>query len=79
MNIASTAEDEPDFSNMFRPVARTANGRRPAWISKAAQHTCIRMNENGMEAAAANAALEMIGGEPYRQPQRIYRADHPFL
>jgi serpin B len=37
------------------------------------------MNENGMEAAAANAALEMIGGEPYHQPQRIFRADHPFL
>ena len=79
MNIAMTAEDESDFSNMFRPVARTANGHRPAWISKAAQRACIRMNENGMEAAAANTALEMSGGEPYHQPQRIFRADHPFL
>ena len=79
MNIVMTTADEPDFSNMFQPVARTANGRRPAWISKAVQRTCIRMNENGMEAAAAESALVTIGGEPFHQAQRTIRADHPFL
>ncbi len=79
MSIAMTGEDESDFSNMFRPAARTANGRRPAWISKAAQRTCIRMNENGMEAAAPDAALVNIGGGPYAQAQRTIRVDHPFL
>jgi serpin B len=37
------------------------------------------MNENGMEAAAADAGLITIGGEPFLQAQRTIRADHPFL
>jgi serine protease inhibitor len=37
------------------------------------------MNENGMEAAAADAALVNPGGEPFHQAQRTIRADHPFL
>ncbi len=60
-----------DFSGM--------EDRHKDWlyISAVLHKAFINVNEEGTEAAAATAVVQMIGGE--YSPPKVFRADHPFL
>ena len=59
-----------DFSGM--------NGARDLYISEAIHQTFVDVNEEGTEAAAATAIV-MRAGAVFREPDTVFRADHPFL
>jgi len=75
MGNAFNSNGEADFSNMY------STGARKAYISQFKHTTCIRVNENGMEAASAAGGMEnMRPGVTHRPGQpRIICFDHPFL
>jgi serpin B len=62
------------------------NGRRPPddealFFSAVFHQAFVEVNEEGTEAAAATAAVQLVGAMPGRAegPVPVFRADHPFL
>jgi serine protease inhibitor len=63
------------------------NGHKPPheealFLSAVLHQALVEVNEEGTEAAAATAAVVLLGSSPIRRPRRpvpVFRADHPFL
>lgn len=76
MGLAFSPNGEADFSGMF------SSGAKRAYLSRAKHTATIRVNENGMEAAAVpvESVNPMPGLERHRHKEpRVIRFDHPFL
>ena len=74
MGIAFSTSGEADFSNMY------STGARKACLSQAKHINCIRVNETGVEAAAASGLGNIaLGMETRTRRPRIIHYDHPFL
>ncbi|MBX2993746.1 MAG: serpin family protein [Bdellovibrionaceae bacterium] len=73
MGLKNAFTPGADFKAMFDPKASV-----PLYLSEVIQKAWIEVNEKGTEAAAATAVYA-VGGAARPKPNKVLRADRPFL